>query len=150
MNCVSSSHNISTNRSIKRLYISPYVSESFNIIKVCTFFAQTPNSITKTQSEKLISIHLIAVPQKNPCDECSTHKQISTTINCPLNACFDLNPQSGTQLCLKAAIVSFSSNHTEHQSLLPPILKQITSTLTTINNAGEQRMGWKYKTSPWP
>lgn len=31
--------------------------------------------------------------------------------------CFDLNPESGTQLCLKAATVSLSSNHTEH---LPP------------------------------
>lgn len=134
MNCVSSSHNISTNRSIKPLYISPYVSESFNIIKVCTFFAQTPNSITKTQSEKLISIHLIAVPQKNPCDECSTHKQISTTINCPLNACFDLNPQSGTQLCLKAAIVSFSSNHTKHLAPKPPASDSEANHVNTYNH----------------
>lgn len=58
-----------------------------------------------------------------------------------LNVCFDLIPESGTQLCLKAAIVSSSSIHTEHLALqpacppacLPAILTQITSTLTTIN-----------------
>lgn len=81
------------------------------------------------------------------------HKHISTTINCPLNMCFDLNPESGTQLCLKAAVVSFSSNHNEHlaptaaclPACLPPILKQITSTLTTINTVESREWAGKIK-----
>lgn len=65
--------------------------------------------------------------------------------------CFDLNPESGAQLCLKAATVSLSSNHSEHLSPKParppPILKHITSTLTTINTAESGEWAGKNKTS---
>lgn len=67
-----------------------------------------------------------------------TNKRISETINCPLSACFDLHPDSGTQPCFfknSHCLFLFSSCRASRAkaSRLPRILKQITSTLPSIN-----------------
>lgn len=66
-----------------------------------------------------------------------TNKHNSETINRPLRACFDLHPESGAQPCFKSShcLFLFHSRRASRTkaSRLPRILKQITSTLTSIN-----------------